>query len=56
MEDVIERDLCLGWSVSLEIESELGAIASSYEDGMIVVEVVFFFIIFFAEHGLLFLL
>lgn len=56
MEDVVEGDLGLGGSVSLEVEGELGAIASSDEDWVIVVEVVFFFVIFFAQHGLLFLL
>lgn len=56
MEDIIEGDLGLGGPVSLEVEGELGAIASSNEDWVVVVEVVFFFVIFFAQHGLLFIL
>jgi hypothetical protein len=48
MEHIIEGDFSLGGSVSLEIERKLGAIASKYAGGMIMIEVVFFFVIFFA--------
>lgn len=56
MKDVVEGDLRLGGSVSLEINGKLSAIVSSYEDRMIMVEMVFFFVIFLAQHGLLFIL
>jgi hypothetical protein len=45
--------LLLGWFVSLEIECELGSIAAGDVNWEIMIEVVFVFVVFLAQHALL---